>query len=102
MIEITSDNFDAEVLQSDLPVLVEFGAEWCSPCKMMAPILEQLASENSDRIKIGQVDTTDQPVLTARYSVSSVPALILFVNGSPTKRKVGLQNKSQLKAFVGL
>jgi thioredoxin 1 len=93
-------NFDQDVLKSELPVLVDYWAEWCAPCKMIAPILDELAGEYHDKLRIAKVDLEQSPQLAQRYGVRSAPTLMLFKNGSVEAQKVGALSKSQLRAFI--
>ena len=94
--QVTDSNFQDEVLSSDIPVLVDFWAEWCGPCKMIAPILEELAVEQDGVLKIAKVNVDDAPGLAQRFEVMSIPTLILFKDGEPTKRVVGAKGKDAL------
>jgi thioredoxin 1 len=93
-------NFDQAVLKSELPVLVDYWAEWCAPCKMIAPILDELADEYQGKLCIAKVDLEQSPQLAQRYGVRSAPTLMLFKDGSVEAQKVGALSKSQLKAFI--
>jgi len=97
---VTKDSFDDDVLQSDRPVLVDYCAEWCGPCKMIAPILEELASEYGDRVKICKVDVDENQDTAARFGIRGIPTLMLFKNGDVEATKVGALSKSQLAAFL--
>ena len=98
IVNLTQDNFDAEVLKSIAPVLVDFWAEWCGPCKMIAPVLDELAEEYSDKVKIAKVDIDHQQGLAAQYGVRAIPTLLLFSKGQVAEQMVGLRSKRDLKA----
>lgn len=100
LIDVKGDNFETEVLKSDVPVLVDFWAPWCGPCKMLAPTVEQLASEYEGKLKVVKVNTDEAPEIANRYNVMSIPTLILFVNGEPVAREVGLQPIDRLRQLV--
>jgi len=93
---LTDTNFNEEVKGSDGPVLVDFWAEWCGPCKMIAPILEEIANEQGDKIKIGKLNVDDAPATAQEFQVMSIPTLILFKDGEVQKRVVGARGKGQL------
>ncbi|MFQ5341679.1 MAG: thioredoxin TrxA [Anaerolineae bacterium] len=95
-IHVTDASFDSEVLQSDKPVLTDFWAEWCGPCKMIAPILEDIASEYEGDLTIAKVDVDENPGIAMRYGVQSIPTLILFKNGQEAKRVIGAMSKERL------
>ena len=97
-ITLTESNFEAEVLKSDKPVLVDFWAAWCGPCKMLAPTIEQIANEN-DTIKVGKVNVDDEPDLAQKYGIVSIPTVILFKNGEPVKTSTGFVPKESLEAL---
>ena len=99
VIHLTSDNFEAEALQSDKPVLVDFYADWCGPCKMIAPIVEELAAE-SDAYKVCKLNVDNAPELAAKYNVMSIPTLLVLKNGEVAKQAVGAQSKDAIKAML--
>jgi thioredoxin 1 len=98
IIVLSRENFPAEVLQSSTPVLVDFWAEWCGPCKMIAPILDELAEEYQGRVKIAKVNIDEQQELAAEYSVRAIPTLLLFSKGQVAEQIVGARGKRELKA----
>lgn len=95
-IKLTKDNFDALVLLSDKPVLVDFWAPWCMPCRMLAPTVEEVAAETEGKAIIGKVNVDEENELAMRYGIHSIPTLLLFVDGKETQRIVGVQNKQTL------
>ena len=99
-ITLTKDNFEAEVLKSDKPVLVDFWAPWCGPCRMLAPILAEIAAEKADAIKVGKVNVDEEPDLAAKYGISGIPAILLFKNGQVAATSVGFKPKPELEAFI--
>ena len=96
-IEITDDSFNAEVVQSDTPVLVDFWAEWCGPCKMIAPIVEELAEEFGDKIKFTKLDVDTNPQSAMNFGIRGIPTLLIFDDGKPVETVVGAVPKSVLK-----
>ena len=101
-IVLTGENFRQEVLESNVPVLVDFWATWCMPCRMLAPLVSQIADEKAGSLYVGKVDVDEQGELAARYGISSIPCLILFKNGQEAGRTVGVQDKATLLASLGL
>ena len=95
-------NFNEQVLQSELPVLVDYWAEWCAPCKAMAPVLNEVAEEYRDRLRVVKVNVEQEPQIARQYGVRSQPTLMLFKNGLVEAQKIGAMSKSQLKAFIEL
>lgn len=94
--QITDSNFGSEVIESQKPVLVDFWAEWCGPCKMIAPELEKLAAEKSDQLKIGKLNVDDNRETALKYSISSIPTLLLFKNGEVAKKLIGVMSKDKI------
>ena len=97
---VTDDSFAADVLQSQQPVLVDYWAEWCGPCKMIAPILDEIAKEYAGRLKVAKLNIDDNQETPASYGVRGIPTLMLFKNGNIEATKVGALSKSQLAAFI--
>jgi len=99
-LEFNGTNFKSEVLESDLPVLVDFGAEWCGPCRMIGPVIEQLAGRYEDRVKVGKVNVDAEPGLAASYGVQSIPTLIVFKSGAAVAQRVGMATPADLSAWL--
>lgn len=94
--EVNDGNFEKEVLNSSTPVLVDFWAAWCGPCRMVAPELEKLAEEESDRLKVAKLNVDDNRGIAARYGISSIPTMILFKDGKEQKRLIGVRSKARI------
>ena len=99
-VTLTMENFEQEVLKSDKPVLVDFWATWCGPCKMLAPILEEIAAERTD-IKVGKVNVDEQYALAEKYHIASIPTLLLFDGGQAVNKTVGYMPKEAVEEFIG-
>jgi thioredoxin 1 len=100
IVHINSENFESEVLQSETPVLLDFWAEWCGPCKMIAPILTQIADEYKDRVQIAKLDVEENQSIAMQYGVRSIPTLMLFKNGVVEAQHVGMLSKEQLNVLL--
>ena len=100
IVHVTDDNFESEVLQSSEPVLVDYWAEWCGPCKMIAPVLDEICNEYEGRVKIAKLNIDDNPNTPPRYGIRGIPTLMLFKGGEVEATKVGAVSKSQLTAFI--
>lgn len=100
IVHVTDSTFDSEVLKSDIPVLVDYWAEWCGPCKVIAPVLEEIAGEYSDKMKVCKIDIDANEDTPPKYGIRGIPTLMLFKNGSVEATKVGALSKSQLTAFL--
>ena len=99
-LEFTDSNFDTEVLKSDKPVLVDFWAEWCMPCKMLTPTIDQIASEYQGKAKVGKVDTDSNRQTALKYGINAIPTVILFKDGQPQQKFVGLTKKDAFKSAL--
>ena len=100
--EITAANFDTLVLQNEKPVLVDFWASWCGPCKMMGPVVDNLADEMADKLVVGKINVDEQPALAQKFGVMSIPTLALFQNGKLQKTALGFMPKQKLLEVLGL
>ncbi len=99
-IELTEDNFTSEVLEADMPVMIDFWAPWCGPCHMVAPIIEDLANKYEGKIKVAKVNLDESPALASEYGVRSIPAIFIFNNGEIAERTVGVQPEDTLSAMI--
>ncbi len=100
VIELNDSNFENEVVKSDLPVLVDFWAEWCGPCKMIAPSVEKISEEYSDKLKVGKLDVDSNPNISSTFGIRSIPTLLIFKNGSPVDQIVGAVSKDVISSKV--
>ncbi|OHD56501.1 MAG: thioredoxin [Spirochaetes bacterium GWF1_51_8] len=99
-IELTDGSFKKDVLESPVPVLVDFWAEWCAPCRMIAPVIEQVAGEYAGKIKVGKMDVDANPDTPSQYGITGIPTMILFKNGSPVEKIVGAVAKNKIVEMV--
>lgn len=95
-----NDNFDSDVLKSDKTVLVDFWAEWCGPCKMLTPVIDQIAEENKDKYSVGKVNVDECPDIAAKYGIRSIPCLLFFKDGKVEKQTVGVVEKSEIQSAL--
>ena len=101
IVEITQDNFEAEVLQSKLPVLVDFWASWCGPCRMLSPVVDELAEQYDGKVKFGKVNVDEQPRLAMNFSVQSIPTLWLVRDGKAVNKSIGVVPKASIEQMLG-
>ena len=99
-INLNSKNFEEEVLKSNIPVLVDFYATWCGPCKMIAPVISKIAEEYKGRVKVGKLNVDDENELAMKYEIQSIPTLILFKDGKAMQSLVGLSSKSEIESMI--
>ncbi|WP_428610374.1 thioredoxin TrxA [Sedimenticola sp.] len=100
IVHVTDDTFESEVLKSDLPVLVDYWAEWCGPCKMIAPVLDEITGDYAGKIRVAKLNIDENPNTPPRYGIRGIPTLMLFKDGEVEATKVGAVSKSQLIAFI--
>ena len=100
IVHISDESFEEEVLQSERPVLIDYWAEWCGPCKMIAPVLDEIATEYSDRLKVVKLNIDDNPQTPPKYGIRGIPTLMVFKDGQVVATKVGAVSKAQLTAFL--
>lgn len=101
-LKITQNNFDTEVLKSDIPVLLDFWAVWCAPCRMLSPVVEEIANEYEEKVKVGKVNVDEEPALAELFSVSSIPMLAVIHNGKIINTSVGYKTKAQIAAMLDI
>lgn len=99
-IKLTDQNFEQEVLHADLPVLVDFWASWCGPCRMLAPVIAEIAEEYAGKVKVGKVNVDEQPNLANRYGIASIPTVMLFKNGEVINTSLGYRPKNDLETML--
>ncbi len=99
-IELTEDNFTSEVLEADVPVMIDFWAPWCGPCRMVAPIIDSIADKYEGKIRVAKVNLDEHPALASEYGVRSIPAIFIFNNGEVAERAVGVQPEDTLSAMI--
>lgn len=99
-ITFTDDNFKKEVLESDLPVVVDFWAEWCVPCRVVSPIIEELAGQYEGKVKVGKFNVDQNPHFTQHYGIMSIPSIVIFKGGQPVKTMIGAQSKENYKKSI--
>ena len=99
-IKLTDQNFEQEVLRADLPVLVDFWASWCGPCRMLAPVIAEIAEEYAGKVKVGKVNVDEQPNLANRYGIASIPTVMLFKNGEVVNTSLGYRPKNELETML--
>ncbi len=100
VVTVTENNFDQDVLKSDKPVLVDFWASWCGPCRMVSPIVDEIGNESDGRYRVGKINVDEEPDLAARYNVMSIPTLMVFKNGELAKTSVGVRSKQDILSML--
>lgn len=99
-IKLTKDNFDAEVINSNIPVLVDFWATWCGPCRMTAPVIESIAEKFDGRIKVGKVNVDEEPEISLEYNIASIPTVMIFKNGEEVSKSIGYSVEAEIEQLV--
>ncbi len=100
VVTVTTENFDSTVLDSNKPVLIDFWASWCGPCRMVSPIVDEIGNESDGRYKVGKINVDEQPDLASRYNVMSIPTLMVFKNGEPAQTSVGVRSKQDILSML--
>lgn len=100
VVKVTTDNFETEVMKSEIPVLVDFWAEWCVPCQMQGPVIDQAAEEFAGKIKVGKLNVDQEGALAQKYGVMSIPMLVLFKDGEAVKKEVGFHSLEQIRSII--
>jgi len=101
IIKLTKSNFENEVLNSDKPVLIDFWAPWCGPCRMVAPVIDEVATEAGNAVKVGKINVDEEPQLAAQFSIMSIPTLVVMKNGKVDSVSVGVRSKKQILDMIG-
>lgn len=99
-IKLTKDNFEAEVINSNIPVLVDFWAAWCGPCRMIAPVIESIAEKFDGRIKVGKVNVDEEPEISLEYNIASIPTVMIFKNGEEISKSIGYSDEAEIEQPV--
>ena len=99
-IKLTKDNFDSEVINSNIPVLVDFWAVWCGPCRMIAPVIERIAEKFDGRIKVGKVNVDEEPEISLEYNIASIPTVMIFKNGEEVSKSIGYSDEAEIEQLV--
>ncbi len=102
IVKITNDNFEEEVLKCEVPVLLDFWADWCGPCKMQSPVLDELSKELGDAVKIGKVNVDEEAALALKYQIMSIPTLVVMEHGVFKEKAIGVQQKEEIKSMLGM
>lgn len=99
-IKLTKDNFDSEVINSNIPVLVDFWAAWCGPCRMIAPVIERIAEKFDGRIKVGKVNVDEEPEISLEYNIASIPTVMIFKNGEEVSKSIGYSDEAEIEQLI--